>query len=153
MDTAKKISQQLKEVYEVRKNDVVGTCQLNVAEMAKDAADTIDSLNYIIEIKDGIIDNKDAIIKTYKNKIDNNKAFIDLINSLPTCNDCVNTRCTIRPKLGTTVRYNCWSFQKRDEEVDAYVEKVELIVGFKLNLTQKAIAKQVVIEERKKNNG
>ena len=37
------------------------------------------------------------------------------------CNDCLHSKnCTIRPKLGQMVRYNCYQYKRRiDEEVNA----------------------------------
>ena len=37
------------------------------------------------------------------------------------CNDCLHSKnCTIRPKLGQMVRYNCYQYERRiDEEVNA----------------------------------
>lgn len=36
------------------------------------------------------------------------------------CNDCLHARnCTIRPKLGQMVRYNCYQYERRiDEDID-----------------------------------
>ena len=36
------------------------------------------------------------------------------------CNDCLHSKnCTIRPKLGQMVRYNCYQYERRiDEEVN-----------------------------------
>lgn len=36
------------------------------------------------------------------------------------CNDCLHARnCTIRPKLGQMVRYNCYHYERRIDEVNA----------------------------------
>ena len=37
------------------------------------------------------------------------------------CNDCLHSKnCTIRPRLGQMVRYNCYQYERRiDEEVNA----------------------------------
>jgi hypothetical protein len=50
-----------------------------ISQLAKDALDTIES----------------------------QQAFIDLVGTLPNCNDCFNKFCCIRPQIGTVVRYNC----------------------------------------------
>ena len=41
--------------------------------------------------------------------------FRDMICDLPTCNDCVNKECGVRPRIGETVRYNCHLHIKEDE--------------------------------------
>jgi hypothetical protein len=58
-----------------------------ISNMAKDAADAIDSL----------------------------QVFVDLINGLPTCNECHNKACKCKPPLGKTVVYNCPMFIKKPE--------------------------------------
>lgn len=55
------------------------TGELRISDMAKDAADAIDSL----------------------------QAFVDFVNGLPDCNCCGNTNCGYRPALGQPIRYNC----------------------------------------------
>lgn len=76
----------LREVQEKYKNVTSLTFQVNVSDMAKDAADTIES----------------------------QQAFIDLIATLPTCNECRYKECPHRPGLGKTVRYNCPLFLKEE---------------------------------------
>ena len=48
------------------------------------------------------------------------KALKEIWNS-GDCNDCLHSKnCTIRPKLGQMVRYNCYQYERRiDEEVNA----------------------------------
>lgn len=33
--------------------------------------------------------------------------FRDMICALPTCNDCINRECGVKPRPGEQVRYNC----------------------------------------------
>ena len=82
--TPKEVSKELRKVQARNENAITLTGQIRISDMAKDAADAIDS----------------------------QAAFIDLINSLPTCNECGAKYCTRRPGLGETVRYNCPSFFK-----------------------------------------
>jgi len=77
--TPKEVSEELRRVQKKYAEVVTETFQLRISDMARDAANAIDSLS----------------------------AFTDLINSLPSCNDCANRDCGFRPELGKTVRYNC----------------------------------------------
>lgn len=82
--TPKEVSKELRKVQARNENTITLTGQIRISDMAKDAADAIDS----------------------------QAAFIDLINSLPTCNECKFKTCAYRPKLGESVRYNCYFFSK-----------------------------------------
>lgn len=48
-----------------------------------------------------------VLARNAANLIENQQAFIDLIASLPTCNECLDKECVHRPALGQSVRYNC----------------------------------------------
>jgi len=80
----KEVSKELRIIQEKYKNVITPTLQVRISDMAKDAADAIDS----------------------------QQAFIDLIGTLPTCNECGDKSCSYRPGLGQTVRYNCPLFNK-----------------------------------------
>jgi hypothetical protein len=80
--SSKEVSEMLKElrnIQEKHKNSTALIIGFRISDMAKDAADTIESL----------------------------KAFVDLIGSLTTCNDCHRKLCEHKPQWGKTVRYNC----------------------------------------------
>ena len=42
--------------------------------------------------------------------------FRDMICNLPTCNDCINRECGVRPRPGEQVRYNCHLHIEEDGE-------------------------------------
>ncbi len=88
--TPKEVSTQLRLVAEKHKNDVTPTFRVRIADMAKDAADAIDSL----------------------------QAFVDHIALLPTCNTCSNRTCKFRPAWSDTVRYNCPLYMEPDSKTD-----------------------------------
>lgn len=79
----KEVSKELRWVQKKYKDVITPTFQVRISDMAKDAADAID----------------------------NQQAFIDLIGTLPTCNECGVRECLYRPGLGQTVRYNCPLFR------------------------------------------
>ena len=81
----REVSKELRLVQEKYKNVITLTFQPRISDMAKDAADAIDSL----------------------------QAFVNLIGTLTTCNECADKNCIFRPALGETVRYNCPLFLKR----------------------------------------
>lgn len=79
--TPKDISAKLRKIQDLCQGAIYNTQDIfiDISAMAKDAADAIDAL----------------------------QIFVDFINKLPQCNDCINPWCNIRPALGKTVRYNC----------------------------------------------
>lgn len=42
--------------------------------------------------------------------------FRDMICDLPTCNDCINRECGVKPRPGEQVRYNCHLHIEEDGE-------------------------------------
>jgi len=87
--TSRETLQALRRIQETHKDDFVGTFELRIADMAKDAADAIESL----------------------------LAFVDMIGELATCNDCGRKRtCEYKPGLGETVRYNCPFYTEMEDE-------------------------------------
>ena len=80
--TPREVSKQLRIVEKKYKDSFTSFGEIVISDMAKDAADAIDS----------------------------QQAFIDFINSLPTCNECGYIYCSQRPGLGETMRYNCQAF-------------------------------------------
>lgn len=42
--------------------------------------------------------------------------FRDMICNLPTCNDCTNRKCGVKPRPGEHVRYNCHLHIEEDGE-------------------------------------
>jgi hypothetical protein len=58
-----------------------------------------DGFNFGVRIYSMATESADAI--------DSLQAFVDMMNALPSCNDCTNKTCGYAPKLGHTVRYNC----------------------------------------------
>lgn len=82
----KEVSEKLRVVMEQHKDEYTETFGLRISDMARDSADAIDSL----------------------------QIFVDLINSLPNCNDCGLKNCTSRPGLGETIRYNCSGYVAKD---------------------------------------
>jgi len=85
----KEVSEKLRVVVEQHKDEYTQTFGLRISDMATDAADAIDSL----------------------------QVFVDLINSLPNCNDCGLKSCTSRPGLGETIRYNCPGYTKCEQPI------------------------------------
>jgi len=89
------VSKELRIIQEKYKNMITPTFQIRISDMAKDAADAID----------------------------NQQVFIDLIGTLPTCNECGDKQCSYRPGLGQTVRYNCPLFQSLIQDFDTQAEE------------------------------
>ena len=77
--TPKEVSENLRKIQVKYKNIVTPTFEICISDMAKDAADAIDTL----------------------------QVFVACIGLLPTCNECANKDCGYRPGWGDTVRYNC----------------------------------------------
>ena len=42
--------------------------------------------------------------------------YDDLVTQLPSCNDCAKKDCPHRPKLGDTVRINCFDWEGKEED-------------------------------------
>ena len=85
--TPREVSKALRMIEENYKDSFTPTFQPRISDMARDSANAIDIL----------------------------QAFVDFIHSLPSCNDCGNNNCKIKPLLGDTVRYNCFFFLKKTE--------------------------------------
>jgi hypothetical protein len=78
--TPREVSRELRNVQEKYKGIATPTFSIRISDLARDAADAIDSL----------------------------QTFVDHIGKLPTCMDCANTGCKeCKPLWGETVRYNC----------------------------------------------
>lgn len=77
--TPREVSKELRRVAKEHKDDIVPTFGIRISDMAEEAADAIDSLQY----------------------------FVDFIGNLPCCNTCGYQDCGYKPGLGETIRYNC----------------------------------------------
>lgn len=80
--TTEKILRELRAVEKTATKQVF-TFEVRVADMAKDAADAIEEL----------------------------MAFTNQITAMNSCNDCFNIDCDHMPRLGESVRYNCFLYQ------------------------------------------
>lgn len=91
----KTVLRDLRNVQEHHKNDFTPTFQISVSDMARDAANTIESLI---------------------NKVESLQVFVDEVMASPNCNDCGYKNCLYSPGLGRLVRFNCPLHVKREEK-------------------------------------